>query len=637
VSESVFVAAQKAIFLSPVPRIFFSGVPVVGNVLIVQPGVWDTGVSLSFQWLRNSVPVVGATDLGYRLTTADIGASIEVMVTGSKAGFVPTRRLSSSVSVSVTANMALTPIPRITGTPRSGETLTVVTGSWDSGVSFAYQWSRNGAFVPGATGVSHVLSASDAGASIAVNVTGSKLGFNSVTRLSSAVVVTSSAQTLVLTPNPVISGVDKVGSSLSVVVGAWDSGVSLSYQWLRNGAAVPGATGNSYLLSSADLGVGISVTVTGTKPGFSSVAKSSSQFIVRANLVLTPIPTVSGVPSPGNSLSVVPGVWDSGVLLSYQWLRNGAAVPDATGTSYVLTSADAGASFAVRVTGTKPGAPSIARLSLSVVIAAVPKNMTLTPVPLISGFPKVGGSLQAVVGAWDSGVSLSYQWLRNGVAVPGATLQIYQVTQADSGAAVTVSVSGTRLGFNSVTRVSASLGIAVNQIQVLTPIPQITGVPLEGNSLSVIPGVWDSGVSLSYQWMRNDVAVRGANGSNYVLSLGDRGARFGVTVTGSKAGFANVSRSSAPLFILSNMTLTPVPTISGVASLGNSLSVIAGSWGGAVSLSYQWLRNGSAVAGATGTSYILSSADLGARISVSVTGTLAGYLSVTKVSAETVV
>jgi hypothetical protein len=48
-----------------------------------------------------------------------------------------------------------------------------------------------------------------------------------------------------------------------------------AYQWKRNGVAINGATGSTYPLRSADHGKHITVTVRGTRPGFSSGSVTS--------------------------------------------------------------------------------------------------------------------------------------------------------------------------------------------------------------------------------------------------------------------------------------------------------------------------------------------------------------------------
>jgi len=78
------------------------------------------------------------------------------------------------------------------------------------------------------------------------------------------------------------------------------------------------------------------------------------------------------------------------------------------------------------------------------------------------------------------------------------------------------------------------------------------------------------------------------------------------------------------------------PTISGKTRVGKTLTANPGAWGPApVTLTYQWLRNGSVIAGATGTTYKLKNADKGKRISVRVAGSKTGYTGDTRTSAET--
>jgi hypothetical protein len=75
------------------------------------------------------------------------------------------------------------------------------------------------------------------------------------------------------------------------------------------------------------------------------------------------------------------------------------------------------------------------------------------------------------------------------------------------------------------------------------------------------------------------------------------------------------------------------PTIAGSAYAGKTLTVDPGAWGpDGVALGYQWLRNGTAIAGATGTSYKTVSADVGKDVAVQVTGSLSGYASASQTS-----
>lgn len=77
--------------------------------------------------------------------------------------------------------------PLVTGVGLIGETLTATSGSWESGTTFTYKWLRDGIVIPGAALSTYQLTPSDGLASISAQVTGSKAGYLSVTRTSSAV------------------------------------------------------------------------------------------------------------------------------------------------------------------------------------------------------------------------------------------------------------------------------------------------------------------------------------------------------------------------------------------------------------------------------------------------------------------
>ncbi|SDC89628.1 family 43 glycosylhydrolase [Nocardioides lianchengensis] len=62
---------------------------------------------------------------------------------------------------------------------------------------------------------------------------------------------------------PVVSGSAVVGQQLAATTGRWSvDGLSFGYQWLRDGAAIRGATASRYRLAAADVGRRISVQVT---------------------------------------------------------------------------------------------------------------------------------------------------------------------------------------------------------------------------------------------------------------------------------------------------------------------------------------------------------------------------------------
>ena len=436
---------------------------------------------------------------------------------------------------------------------------------------------------------------------------------------------------------PKITGTTKVGSTLTSANGTWGPApVTFKYQWQRNGKDIAGATGATYKLVTADAGTKTTVKVTGSKTGFKSATKTSAAVAVPLlTLSAAPVPTISGTLKTDSTLTAKPGTWSPApVTLKYQWQRNGKDIAGAAKTTYKLVKADEGTKITVKVTGSKANYQTVSKTSAAKQIPPLP--LKTTPTPTISGMSKVGSTLTAKAGTWaPAPVTLKYQWLRNGKAITGATKTTYKLVAADGGTKTTVRVTGSKAGYKTVAKTSAARSIPFLALKT-TPVPKITGTSKIGSTLTAKAGTWaPAKVTLKYQWLRNGKAIAGATKTTYKLTTADAGTKTTVRVTGSKTGYKTVAKTSAARSIpYLTLTSTPVPTISGTSKVGSTLTAKAGTWKpAAVTLKYQWLRNGKAITGATKTTYKLVAADGGTKVTVRVTGSKAGYKTVAKTSA----
>jgi hypothetical protein len=190
---------------------------------------------------------------------------------------------------------------------------------------------------------------------------------------------------------PGVSGVAALGQTLSCSNGVWSGGMpqTYSYQWLRDGGAIPGATGPAYAVADADQGDTLSCVVTGANSGGSAGATSAGVAIPPAPVITPPpvvtppaptppgnagLPSVSGTPKLGFSLSCAVGAWSGTAPLTYayQWQRDGVAVSGATGPSFVVATTDIGHALACLVTASN-AAGTASAVSSSVAIA-LPSN-----------------------------------------------------------------------------------------------------------------------------------------------------------------------------------------------------------------------------------------------------------------------
>ncbi|HWI31400.1 MAG TPA: Ig-like domain repeat protein, partial [Microbacterium sp.] len=78
-----------------------------------------------------------------------------------------------------------------------------------------------------------------------------------------------------------ITGTPAVGKKLTASPGTWDmDGLTFSYQWLRDGQPIEGATATTYKVVGADRGTSLSVRVTAAAEGRpSGVADSAPVFV----------------------------------------------------------------------------------------------------------------------------------------------------------------------------------------------------------------------------------------------------------------------------------------------------------------------------------------------------------------------
>lgn len=98
--------------------------------------------------------------------------------------------------------------------------------------------------------------------------------------------------------------------------------------------------------------------------------------------------------------------------------------------------------------------------------------------------------------------------------------------------------------------------------------------------------------------------------------------------------FKQIRISTIENALLPKFSKTKSPSISGTYKVGKTLKAARGAWSPApAEVRYQWLRNGAAIAKATGSKYVLKKSDKGKKISVRVTLSKSGYAKASATSA----
>jgi hypothetical protein len=358
--------------------------------------------------------------------------------------------------------------------------------------------------------------------------------------------ITTATATFTTTPTPTISGTARVGAVLTAVPGSWSPSASFTYAWKR-GATVVG-TSNAYTPTSADRGSALTVTVTGSASGYTSVSKVSAAtaLVGYGIFASSPVPTVSGTARVGAVLTAVPGSWSPSATFTYAWKRGTTVV--GTSNAYTPTAADRGFALTVTVTGSASGYTSVSKVSAAT--ASVGYGVfASSPVPTVSGTARVGSVLTAVAGSWSPSATFTYAWKR-GTTVVG-TSSTYTPTSADRGSALTLTVTGSATGYTSAATVSVATAPVAYGVITPTPTPTITGIATVGSTLRASTGIWPTGVSLSYRWDRCSAItslcspILRATKSDYRVNTNDLGFTIRVSVTGTRTGYTSVTVTSA--------------------------------------------------------------------------------------------
>ncbi|WP_168929709.1 DUF3152 domain-containing protein [Nocardioides sp. GY 10127] len=175
------------------------------------------------------------------------------------------------------------------------------------------------------------------------------------------------------TAAPQVEGEAVYGQRLVATRGSWVDGADLAFtfQWLRGGAPIAGATGKAYRPTTDDLGRRLSVRVTATDTAGESTSRTSARTagVRRAPLASRRAPRVLGTARYGHVLRATPGRWSSEPgRVRWTWYR-GHGVEVGTGRRHRVEPGDVGRRLYVRAVATAAGhVPAAARSERTAIV-----------------------------------------------------------------------------------------------------------------------------------------------------------------------------------------------------------------------------------------------------------------------------
>lgn len=172
----------------------------------------------------------------------------------------------------------------------------------------------------------------------------------------------------------------------------------------------------------------------------------------------------------------------------------------------------------------------------------------------------------------------------------------------------------------------------------LTAAPKVSGTVAVGKTVSVSAGSWSARGDIAYQWLLDGSAISGQTGPTYDIEFSDAGHQLSVAVTHSKTGYYPAGTFVTAGLVTGGIISAPPLVITGVNSgidnqplVGDPIRVDTSLWtphDG--TFTYSW-KVGTAVV-STAATYTPRVADLGKRITVTISQTRAGFTKLTKTS-----
>jgi surface antigen len=258
------------------------------------------------------------------------------------------------------------------------------------------------------------------------------------------------------------------------------------------------------------------------------------------------------------------------------------------------------------------------------------KVLTSTAPPTIVGTPQVGVQLKATVGGWKGGpTSYGFQWLANGVAVPGATLTAYTPTSEDLNRTISLRVTAKRAGYQSGTATSApSAPVAKGAFAVVAP-TTVAGTPLVDEVLTAEPGTFaPTPETVAIQWRADGQIIPGATGRTLRLVPSLVGKTVTALSIARGGGFVKTGSHSAPAgpVLAGAIEVSKAYAVAGRPRIGETLAIQPGTFTPPDSaFYYTWLRDG-APFGAYAPTYRLTAADVGHDLSAQIRLAKGNYL-----------
>jgi TusA-related sulfurtransferase len=371
---------------APTGTVTIAGVSKQGQILTASNTLGDIdGLgTVSYKWYADDVEIPSATDSTLALTKAQTSKKITVKASYTDGGSTMESVTSNPTNLVEISNNLPTGDVIVEGTIAQGETLKAFNNLKDvDGMpkEVSYQWLAEGKPIFGAVDSTFVIGQGQVGKIIAV-----RADYTDNLGNKESVVATKYTAKVEYGPNGIpLSPVVEEGTSsppiagntndrptgVVTIVGRAIEGVTLSinntiadadglgemnYLWLRDGAAISGATTSTYKLTQADVNKAMSVKASYTDKEGTNESLTSVETVKVENTNNSPVGDViiTGKTLPTETLIASHTLNDTDGMgdVTYIWQRDGVTITDIQQDIYALTLADAGKKITVQASYT---------------------------------------------------------------------------------------------------------------------------------------------------------------------------------------------------------------------------------------------------------------------------------------------
>ncbi|MCX6269418.1 MAG: hypothetical protein NTW16_19040, partial [Bacteroidetes bacterium] len=558
-------------------------------------------------WKVNGNNVSGATNSTYTYVPAHTNTVLCVLTsslpctTGSPAtSNTITMTVHDYFNVSVGIAASANPVC-------AGTSVTYTATPVNGGTTPAYQWKVNGTAVTGATNSTYSYVPTHTNTILCVLTsslpctTGSPATSNTITMTVYDYFNVSVG--IVASANPVCAG-----TSVTYTATPVNGGTTPAYQWKVNGTAVTGATNSVYSYVPTN-GNAIQCVLTSSLPctnGSPAASNTIAMTVYDYFNVSVGIAASANPVCAGASVTYTATPVNGGTTPSYQWKVNGNNVSGATNSTYSYVPTHGNTILCV-LTSSLPctnGNPATSNtitmtvhdyytVSVSIVAAANPvcagTSVTYTATPV------------------NGGPTPAYQWKVNGTDVQGATNSTYSYVPTNGNTILCVLTSSLPCRYGS-PATSNTITMTVNPLEPVSISIAASDNPVcAGTSVTFTATPTNGGTSPVYQWKVNGTPISGVNNPSYTYVPTNGNAITCSLTSNATCPTGNPATSNTVNMTVNNYSgLVVSVAITASANnvcAGTSITFTATPTNGGTSPGYQWKVNGTAVTGATNSTY----------------------------------